>query len=110
MYPLRIQMRRTAGWKKPPGAIYVGRPTQWGNPWRVGGAAHGATDPATAVARYRSALLSGELKDRDGNALVEHLRELRGHDLACWCAAGQPCHADVLLHYANTDAQIPVPG
>ena len=23
--------------------------------------------------------------------------ELRGHNRACWCKAGQPCHADVLI-------------
>ncbi len=27
--------------------------------------------------------------------------ELRGKDLACWCALDQPCHADVLLEWAN---------
>jgi Domain of unknown function (DUF4326) len=28
-------------------------------------------------------------------------RELAGKDLACWCAPGLPCHADVLLGIAN---------
>lgn len=28
-------------------------------------------------------------------------RELRGHDLACWCPLDEPCHADVLLEVAN---------
>jgi hypothetical protein len=27
--------------------------------------------------------------------------ELRGKNLGCWCAAGQPCHVDVLLEIAN---------
>jgi hypothetical protein len=26
---------------------------------------------------------------------------LRGRDLACWCATGERCHADVLLELAN---------
>ena len=26
---------------------------------------------------------------------------LAGRDLACWCAAGGPCHADLLLRIAN---------
>ena len=34
--PERIQRRRTRGWTMPPGAVYVGRPTRWGNPWIVG--------------------------------------------------------------------------
>lgn len=34
--PKRIQRRRTKGWRMPEGAIYVGRPSRWGNPYRVG--------------------------------------------------------------------------
>lgn len=29
------------------------------------------------------------------------LEALRGKHLACWCPLDQPCHADVLLDYAN---------
>jgi hypothetical protein len=32
--PRRIQRRRTAGSKMPATAVYVGRPSKWGNPWR----------------------------------------------------------------------------
>lgn len=31
----RIQRKRRGGWKAPTGAVYVGRGTRWGNPWRV---------------------------------------------------------------------------
>lgn len=34
--PRRIQRKRTKGWKMPENTVYVGRPTKWGNPWRVG--------------------------------------------------------------------------
>jgi hypothetical protein len=33
--PLRIQLRRTRGWRKPDGAVKVDRTTRWGNPFRV---------------------------------------------------------------------------
>jgi len=37
--PRRLRMSRAAGWRKPPGAVYVGRSVAgagaWGNPWRV---------------------------------------------------------------------------
>ena len=33
--PVRIQRKRTKGWRMPEGAIYVGRPTVFGNPFRV---------------------------------------------------------------------------
>lgn len=31
--------------------------------------------------------------------------ELKGKNLACWCAPGAPCHADVLLDIANGGAK-----
>ena len=33
--PKRIQRRRTRGWRKPEGTIYVGRPSVWGNPFDI---------------------------------------------------------------------------
>lgn len=33
--PQRVQRSRAKGWQAPPGTIYVGRPTRWGNPWHV---------------------------------------------------------------------------
>jgi Domain of unknown function (DUF4326) len=35
--PRRIQRQRTKGWRMPAGAIYVGRPSPWGNPWPIDG-------------------------------------------------------------------------
>ena len=29
--PQRIQRKRTRGWRMPEGAVYVGRPSKWGN-------------------------------------------------------------------------------
>src|SRR5690349_95730 len=83
--PKRIQRKRTKGWKMPPGVIYVGRPTKWGNPYKV---SRYCTD-RNAVALYWNSL-SDSRKE-------EIRRELRGKDLACWCAIEKPCHADVLL-------------
>lgn len=33
--PRRIQRLRAKGWRMPPSAVYVGRPTRWGNPFRL---------------------------------------------------------------------------
>lgn len=33
--PVRLQRRRTKGYRLPESAIYVGRPTVFGNPWKV---------------------------------------------------------------------------
>jgi hypothetical protein len=91
--PERVQLRRAKGWRKPPGAIVVSRPSRWGNPFRAG--VHG--DAAWCAAAYRRALLAGEL----AVTVAEVRRELVGRDLACWCAPGAPCHADALLAIAN---------
>lgn len=32
----RIQRKRTKGWRMPEGAVYVGRPSRWGNPFPIG--------------------------------------------------------------------------
>jgi Domain of unknown function (DUF4326) len=90
--PGRVQLRRTKGWRKPAGAVVVSRPGKWGNPHRVDPAA-----PEEAIAQYRDDLLAGRLR-----VTVDDVRrELRGRDVACWCAPGRPCHGDVLLEVAN---------
>jgi hypothetical protein len=75
----------------PQGAVYVGRPGRWGNPYPV--AEHG---PVEAVALYRVWLLERP------DLLAAARAELAGRSLACWCSPGAPCHADVLLDLANT--------
>lgn len=44
--PERIQRQRTSGWKMPEGAVYVGRPGRWGNPFQF-------HDRDTGKVRYR---------------------------------------------------------
>ena len=39
--PKRIQRKRTKGWRMPDGAVYVGRPSRWGNPFSLAGATRG---------------------------------------------------------------------
>ncbi len=96
--PERIQRKRTKGWRMPENAVYVGRPTKWGNPFAVGD--FGIPDRAAAVERFREWL--------DGRVVgptpptARQIAELRGKYLACWCPLdGAPCHADVLLELAN---------
>lgn len=83
-------------------AIVVARPGKWGNPFVVGrdGTA------AECVRLYALSLcgffaLTGRPSVDEQHASMTtfccHHRELRGHNLACWCSDGQPCHADVLI-------------
>ena len=85
----------------PEGAIYVGRPTKWGNLAKVGDSKtiNGKTTvvtPELAVALYWFWLDSEQIADAKA--------ELAGRDLVCWCPEGQPCHADLLLEIANEEA------
>lgn len=71
-------------------SIYIGRPTKYGNPFKLG--PDGTR--TEVIAKYEEWLnTKPELI-----ALIK--AELRGHDLACWCAP-LPCHGDVLLKIAN---------
>jgi hypothetical protein len=91
---VRVQLRRTKGWKMPPSTVSVARPTRWGNPYRVGE----SFTAAEAVEAYRemtALLIKSRATFRDA------LAGLRGKNLACWCPLNQPCHADVLLELAN---------
>lgn len=111
----RYQRTRNVSADIPVDAVYVGRPTRWGNParierrgsrgyrvrWAPSGAAvaHFPEKQAHhfAVALFRSALVNGRLDISVGDVR----RELRGKDLVCWCASDRECHADVLLEVAN---------
>lgn len=96
--PRRIQRSRARGWRMPEGAVYVGRPTVFGNPFEM----TAETDRAVVVAKYRALV---EAMHHDPGPLGTNFRAalagLRGKDLACWCPLDRPCHADVLLDVAN---------
>lgn len=101
--PKRIQRKRTKGWRMPEGAVYVGRGTQWGNPFRVGSPNtdnYMTWNREDAVDRYRYEILhmNGGVVGFNQCWAESHLR---GKDLVCWCPLDQPCHADVLLELAN---------
>jgi hypothetical protein len=82
----------------PPNTVYVGRPSRWGNPYRLNDVRWGYIKTAAeAVERYRQHI---ERIKHEFN-FEERLSALRGKDLACWCPLDQPCHADILLKLAN---------
>ncbi|MFF0720440.1 DUF4326 domain-containing protein [Micromonospora sp. NPDC003816] len=91
--PRRIQRRRSAGWRMPSNAVYVGRPGRYGNPFTADNPT--PTARAAAVERYRQWLTTRP----DLRAAAR--RDLAGRDLACWCPPDSPCHADELLSVAN---------
>lgn len=93
--PIRIQRKRTKGWKMPPDTIYVGRPSQWGNEFTV----ERCGSSAKAVDMERHDLAKFECFHP--KLFETWIAPLRGKNLACWCPLDQPCHAEVLLELAN---------
>ena len=93
--PQRIQRQRTKGWRMPEGAIYVGRPSRYGNRFPV----TAFRTPSEAALAFALHLAARQL--RDPAEFERWLAPLVGRTLACWCAPGQPCHADVLFAMAN---------
>ena len=86
---MRVWNKREPG--VPVDAIYVGRPSPWGNPFVIG--RDGTRDQV--IEAYRAQLLS------QPERVTQAKQELRGKDLVCWCSP-QACHADVLMEVANS--------
>jgi hypothetical protein len=103
--PVRVQSKRTKGWRMPANTTYVGRPGRWGNPFAAGKPGPLGCEPIDAegaVGFFRMMLRDSELRAAAGYPSQDEIRrELRGRNQACWCPLGQPCHADVLLEVAN---------
>ena len=84
-----VQLRRAKGWRKPDGAVTVSRPTRWGNPFVIGQTHRtpdGEVTPtsrAESVAAFR-AWVTGSY-DPEARWIREHIHELAGVTLACWC-------------------------
>lgn len=117
--PKRIQRKRTKGWRMPENAVYVGRPTRWGNEFEVGAnvtrkeavdryVIHLATYFGWVEREVAKAFYPWPVRSREFENWV---KPLRGKDLACWCPLEDengnrvPCHADVLLELANGGAE-----
>ena len=74
----------------PADAVYIGRPSKWGNPFVIG--KDGTREEV--ITKYRAWLLARPAKVETAK------RELAGKDLVCFCAP-KACHGDVLLEVAN---------
>ena len=113
----RIQRKRTKGWRMPENSKYIGRPTKWGNPFKL--------SPDGWILYYKTGKLigtpwcywsvSGGFETKDvvelyemwikGNLQKDHpylptppsIEELKGKDLACFCSLSEPCHVDIIL-------------
>lgn len=113
MRPVRIQLSRAKGWRMPPDTVVVSRPSKWGNPfdWQEARDEWRLTEfeaKAAVATIYRDWVCVAEperfhpdLRARRV-AILASFPDIRGKNLACWCALGSPCHADVLLDLVNS--------
>lgn len=69
----------------PASAVYIGRPSPWGNPWSIG-----LLSRDEVLIRFKSYAVDKYKND------PSWLEPLKGKDLECWCAP-QKCHGDILL-------------
>jgi hypothetical protein len=69
--------------------VYIGRPSKWGNPFKMGPDGN----RATVIEKYRKYLLGND-------ELLADLGELKDKVLGCWCHP-RPCHGDVLADLVN---------
>lgn len=118
--PRRLQLSRRAGFDLQVAsialnglpAVNVARPGPFGNPFAIGDRYQ--VTPATGCLALRHASVTGGPIVTVDQALAvalyrdflhryprADLAELAGKNLACWCKADEPCHADVLLEAAN---------
>lgn len=71
--------------KVPCEAVYIGRGSKWGNPFRIG--PDGTREEV--IAKYEKWI-------KQQPHLLQSLHELRGKTLVCFCKP-KPCHGDVLV-------------
>ena len=86
----------------PANTVKIDRTSKWGNPFVIG------TDGKReeCIAQYRRFVAGNAATEREDvlasrRFVAEHIGDLKGKNLACWCPMDGPCHADVLLELAN---------
>lgn len=76
----------------PSGAVYIGRPSPWGNPFQI----QGDHTREQVIETYR------DYVENNPELITLIKQNLRGKDLVCFCAP-KACHGDILLEIANQD-------
>ena len=119
---LRVQRSRRRGSKMPDDAIYVGRGSMWGNPFKldvftimmetkagwVPYTPKGGHTTKDVVRLFRDLLMNpnshpvpSEVRLRF-KLMRDRIEDLRGRRLACWCGPAAACHAEPLIELANS--------
>jgi hypothetical protein len=87
---MSIGKTRVVHCKKEPFDVYIGRPSKWGNPFKIG--KDGSREEV--IQKYRRWILANPV------LVAQVPTELRGKKLGCWCKPNA-CHGDVLAELAD---------
>jgi len=77
-------------WKQNPNAVYVGRPSKWGNPFKV--KEYGLEKCLELYEKWLKEKLAED---------PQFLEPLRGKDLVCFCSLNRKCHADIIFKFLS---------
>jgi hypothetical protein len=97
MTPIRTQRSRNKQPGIPIGSVYVGRPSQWGNPAVIGEFYNGhlIKTKFDAVSCFYDHCKTFALNDPVAFRLW--LLPLIDRNVCCWCPIDEPCHGDILV-------------
>ena len=125
--PIRVQRKRTKGFKLPENTVCVTRGTKWGNPFVLRKLEEPKYEIYCAVVRNANnfefaktiALEKAGVYFISEKECIDAIlgmyelylslitfstqikQSLKGKNLACFCPLDKPCHADILLQIAN---------
>ena len=112
--PVRLQRSRRHKQFSPNGlaTVYVGRPTKWGNPFKVTGedghwfVINDYDEPLVSFINKEDAIACcvenyKEYISHEHNLGIKNISDLVGKNLSCWCSQNCLCHADILLELAT---------
>lgn len=87
--------------KVEPFDIYIGRPSEWGNPF---------SHKSGTLAQFKTATVDESITNYEAwlktqPNLIKRIPELKGKTLGCWCKHPKtplaPCHGDILAKLAD---------
>jgi len=72
----------------PEGALFIGRPSRYGNPFKV--SEYGRAEALSKYSDFLSALIADK---------PDFLKPLVGSDVACYCNLEDECHGDIIIRF-----------
>ncbi len=92
----RVQRTRKTAPGIPLGAVYIGRPTIYGNPFVIGSKYNGEI-----ITRQKALEMYYEHLKKMAKENTQHflklISDIENKNLCCWCSLTEQCHGDILI-------------